>query len=739
MKKKQNDSQLSSDTEQARSAMGIIDFLKALYKYLKPYRAQTILLLVLLLINTAFLMGWPLSFKFLIDKGIVDRNWGVLLKTIVVLTIGVLIAAAAGVARGYLYAYLSANVLKDIRQQLFEHLQRLSMSYYKRTTTGDIMSRFSTDLTSLENVVTNAAPTLIMQGFGVLLGCIVLFTVEWRIATITLVGLILCIVSPRSLAIKTAAMGYEFKTKEANMAQTVQENISAQPVVKAFGLTKRAIQDFAHETGELARMSLKFNFSADNVERIPSIIILIFEILVIAAGVILVFQRQITLGTLVALHTIYIHISFSVTALTKVLPVILRSVGGLQRIEDLLAESPDIIELEDAPAIERFSSDITFQDVSFSYSSDNLTLNKINLKIPKGSYVAFVGPSGCGKSTILNLLLRFYEPKRGAVYIDGEDERKINTDSLRCQMAVVFQESFLFNDTIRENIRLGKPEASEEEIHSAAEAAGIHNAIIRMPHGYDSPVGERGAFLSGGQRQRVAIARALLRNPEILILDEATSALDPETEHAINQTLANVGKGRTVISVTHRLSSAVNADSIFLLKDGSIIEQGRHEELLGADGIYSKLWQKQTGFSFSDGSAQVQASRLKRYPIFENVDSTLLEEIASLFVTESYPADRVVVREGTPGNRFYLIAHGQVAVLKKSPDGTAKTVGVLEDGDYFGEIALIKNTPRNATIRTLTPCVMLSLHRDIFQNLLDRAANLREKMEETIIARISDR
>ena len=322
--------------------------------------------------------------------------------------------------------------------------------------------------------------------------------------------------------------------------------------------------------------------------------------------------------------------------------------------------------------------------------------------------------------------------------IDGEDEKKINAESLRFQMAVVFQESFLFNSTIRENILLGKPEASEEEIRSAAEDAGIHDSIVRMPLGYDTPVGERGSFLSGGQRQRIAIARALLRNPEILILDEATSALDPETEHAVNQTLANVSQGRTVISVTHRLSSATNADSIFLLKEGSIIEQGRHEELLGAKGVYTKLWEKQTGFSFSDGSAQVQAARLKRYPIFENLDSQLLEEIASLFVTESYPAERVVVREGTPGNRFYLLAHGQVSVQKNNPDGTQKTIGVLEDGDYFGEIALIRDVPRSATILTLTPCLMLSLHREIFQNLLERSADLKEKFEEAITTRMNN-
>jgi ATP-binding cassette, subfamily B, bacterial len=303
--------------------MGIAGFLAALSSYLKPYRPQTLILLVLLLINSAFLMGWPLSFKYLIDKGISRHNEKVLVLTLGALLLGVVIASAAGVARGYLYAFLSANVLKDIRQKVFEHLQRLSMSYYTRTSTADIMARFSTDLTAMENVVTYAAPTLIMQGLGVLVGSCLLFWLEWRMALLTLFGLLLCVILPRRLAQRTATMGYEFKNKEARLAQSVQENVGAQPVVKAFGLGKQAIEDFARETIELARLSLRLSFSSDNVERIPTTIILIFEILVIGAGVVLVFRREMTLGTLVALHTIYIHISFSVTALTKVVPVIL--------------------------------------------------------------------------------------------------------------------------------------------------------------------------------------------------------------------------------------------------------------------------------------------------------------------------------------------------------------------------------------------------------------------------------
>ncbi len=724
-------------TTQTSPAMGIAGFLSALYRYLRPYRFQTFLLLVLLLINSAFLMGWPLSFKFIIDKGISGHNSRILFLTLGALAAGVLIAAAAGLARGYLYAFLSAHVLKDIRQKVFEHLQRLSMSYYARTSTGDIMARFSTDLVSMENVVTYAAPTLIMQGLGVLVGSALLFWLNWRMALITLVGLLFCVLVPRKLAQKTAAMGYEFKSKEANLAQTVQENVGAQPVVKAFGLARQSIQDFALQTAELARISLRFNFLADSVERIPTTIVLIFEILVIGAGVFFVYQKEMTLGTLVALHTIYIHISFSVTALTKVVPVILRSVGGLQRIEELLAEVPDVSDEASTVLKERFSSEIAFRNVSFGYSTNTLTLDKINLTIPRGFFVAFVGPSGCGKSTILNLLLRFYEPSSGTVYFDGADAKQIHAESLRYQMAVVFQESFLFNASVRDNIHLGRPDASEEEIRLAAEAAEIHDAIVRMPEGYDTLVGERGSLLSGGQRQRIAIARALLRNPDILILDEATSALDPETEHAINETLSRVAKGRTVISVTHRLSSANEADCIFLLKDGSIIEQGKHDELLEKEGLYAELWQKQSGFSYNDERARVQASRLKRYPIFENVETQLLEEVSTLFVTESYPPGRVVVREGSPGNRFYLIARGQVSIHKTNPDGMERKIGVLEDGDYFGEIALVRNTLRSATIRTLTPCVLLTLHRDIFTNLLERSADMREKLEKTIVDRIS--
>jgi ATP-binding cassette subfamily B protein len=725
----------SHQPESTPQIMGIPQFLASIYQFLRPYRTQTILLLLLLLVNLAFTMGWPLSFKFLIDQGLIERNERILVITITALIGGVVIASLAGVGRGYLYAFLGANVLKDIRLKTFEQLQRLSMGYYYRNSTGDIMARFSSDLAAVETAVTWAASSLIMHSMSLLIGSIILFNLEWRLAILTLSGLLLCVITPRRMARKAAMMSYGVKESEAQLNQTVQENISAQPVVKAFGLRKSLTRAFADEAADVARKSLRFGFAADNVERIPTIIILFTEILVVGAGVVLVYYNRLTLGTLVALHTLFIHISFSVEAVTKAIPIILKSLGGLQRIQNFLDEKPDILSAPGATNLPAFNSAIEFDHVTFRYDTGHIALKDIDFKIPRGSFIALVGPSGCGKSTILTLLLRFYEPNAGAIRFDGMNANEIDLESLSSRMGVVFQESFLFNAPIRQNIRLGKPDATEEEVYKAAQDAEIHDAILKLPNGYDTLAGERGAGLSGGQRQRVAIARALLRNPEILLLDEATSALDPETEDALNQTLAKVGKGRTVISATHRLSSAQKADCIYLLTNGSIKERGNHDDLLAMGGLYANLWQKQSGFSFNEGAAQVDPDRLKRYPLLEKLDEQLLEEVSALFVTESYPANRVVVREGTSGNRFYLIARGRVAVMKKNAAGVDERVATLDDGDHFGEVSLIQNVKRTATVMTLTPCVLLTLHRDHFQNLLHQAPHVLETLQKTQMSR----
>jgi ATP-binding cassette, subfamily B, bacterial len=706
-------------------------FFGTLFSYVRPYRRKTFLLLFLLLVNLVFSVGWPLSFKYLIDHAIVDKNQRVLIFLLAVLTGGVVVISVAAFFRDYTFAFLSARVLHDVRMRLFERLQQLSMSYYSKTSTGDILAKFSTDLSSLENAVGWAVSFLIFYFFSVLFGTIVLFTLEWRLAFLTLLGLTLCILLPQRYARHAADMNYKVKQKEGQVLQQAHENVLAQPVIKSFGLEDQSIENFRKQSENVAEMALRFHYLSAIVQRLPNVTILMIEILVVGAGALLVFYGYRTLGTLVAFHTLFLHISYSVDGLTKLMPVILRSVGGVRRIEELLNEKPEMIEAENALVSPQLSRSLSFHNVRFSYGS-NPVLNEVSFEIPRGKSVAFVGPSGSGKTTVLNLLLRFYDPSDGSISIDDQDLRTLSINSFRSQIGVVFQDSFLFNRTVRENIRLGRLDASIADVEEAAKAAEIHDAICKFPEGYDTLVGERGGRLSGGQRQRIAIARALIRDPEILILDEATSALDPETESMLNLTLEKVAVGRTVISITHRLSTIRQNDRIFVLRQGRLEESGTHASLIEKNGLYAQLWQKQSGFLLNErgDEAKVEPARLRRYPILEKLDDDLLTEMAALFATEIYGADQVVFSEGDTANRFFLIVRGKVSVEKKG-----ELIAGLEDGDCFGEIALIKNVPRNATIRTKTSCVFLSLRRQHFQYLIDTAPHVREILDGIILAR----
>jgi ATP-binding cassette, subfamily B, bacterial len=414
-----------------------------------------------------------------------------------------------------------------------------------------------------------------------------------------------------------------------------------------------------------------------------------------------------------------------------------QAVAGFHRVQDLLAVPPDVVDARDAQVLPRLATGIRFQDVDFTYGGLEPILRRVSVEILARQHVALVGPSGCGKSTMLLLLMRLYDPTGGSVTIDGHDLRSVTQSTLRAQFGAVLQETFLFNATIGENIRLGRPDASDEEVEAAARAAEIHDFVMTLPRGYDTPVGERGSQLSGGERQRVALARAVLRRPAILILDEPTSALDPETEAAVNATLGRVAGDLTLISITHRLASIVDADRIVVMERGQIVETGTHGELLAARGAYHRAWERQSGFVLSaDGrQARVEAARLRGIPIFEHLGDAQLATLAERFVTERYPAAEVVFREGDRGDRLHIVVRGKVEVEKRVGDGGVRRVAVLDDGNFFGEIALLQDVVRTATVRTITPCVLLALERGQFLDLLQLVPELRLAFERVADAR----
>jgi ATP-binding cassette subfamily B protein len=721
---------LAEPSENKRSlAHNIANFAGLLGPYLRPYRLAVLLILGGSLLEMGFNALVPLSFRFLIDTVLPARNVRDLTLTVIALCGGLVVVTLATFGRDYLYAKTGNALLADMRYRMFEHLQFLSMDFYARSKVGDILARFSTDLAGIEHALTLAVPWGIVPFFDVALSTVLLFALDWRLALLAMLIWPLCLIGPRVLAPLASQASDHRKEHEADTVSTIQENIGAQAVVKAYGLEGLALSAFRARNSALLRSSVRLSFLSALMERSAGTAILVLQVVIFSAGAWMAFHGYLTIGTLASFQALFLMLAYGLYNVAQFIPTVVQAGGGMRRIEALLREKPGVSDLPGASALPRLAERIEFHRVSFSYTGEQQNLDFLDLQIPVGTSVAFVGQSGCGKSTILNLLMRFYDASEGTIAFDGRGVSTATVQSLRSQLAIVFQESFLFNTSVRENIGCGRPGATAGEVVEAAKSAEIHDFIMTLPQGYDTLAGERGSRFSGGQRQRIAIARALLRRPSVLLLDEATSALDVATEAAINETLARAASGSTVVSVTHRLSSVENFDCICVLDGGRIVERGCHRDLMKLDGVYARMRQKQSGFVIppETGIAQVDPARLAAVPILEDLSPALREEIAPLFTTETFPEGRIIVHQGDPGDKFYLLARGKAEVFLEGPRGT-DSVAVLSDGDYFGEIALLEKTPRTASVRALMPSVCLVLHRRHFLDLMDRFPGLREQL-----------
>lgn len=690
------------------------------------YKVQTALLLAAILVELAYETFMPLSFKFIIDLAIVPQQYSLLILILCLMVSGALASVVIGMYRDRMFARLGSRIVADYYNKLYAKLQTLSTDFYHRINGGDIVSRFNNDILSIETFIM-LIPYALLSVFGLILNVAVLFVLQWQLALLAVVGLPLCLIGPKLFGKRAYDASYILKEEQADIAAAVQENVSAQPVVKAFGLQQLLIERFEERMTRYTNLATRSNFLNLLIDRTTNMGTMLLNLMTICAGSVLAFFGILSIGSLLAFSAILLNLSYLVAAITWLAPQLIQAASGMQRVRELMDLVPTVYDKERAAVLQPLRRDLAFSDVTFSYSPQQRSLNNVSLTIQKGTFAAFVGASGSGKSTIINLFMRFYDPQQGAVLYDGTDIRDISMQSLRSQIGIVFQESFLFRSSIRENIRLGKPDATDEEVVNAARSAEIHDFIMSLPEGYETDVGERGGRLSGGQRQRVAIARAIIRNPSILILDEATSALDPATEASINLTLQRITAQRTVISVTHRLASAEHADCIYVLHQGEIAERGTHEQLLRLpDGRYKQSWEKQTGFKLSlDGDhAEIRADRLKLFPVFSGLDENFLHNISHFFATESYAKDRTIIHEGDPGDKFYIIVRGKVDVLKMNAQGENERVAVLSDGDFFGEVALLRNIPRTATVQTVTPVVFITLQRIFFQDMIKQAPHI---------------
>jgi ATP-binding cassette, subfamily B, bacterial len=563
--------------------------------YVAPYRTGLLLLALGVVIETAYNTIFPLCLKYLIDEAIGEQDHEVLVWILTIMGGMWVVVSIVTIAYEYQNARLGARLLGDVRRRLFVHLQSLTMGFYERAKVGDVLSRFSIDLGALNEVVMHCISWGILPLLEIAAGTVLLFVLSWPLALTAMLIFPLTFLGPRLLSPRALTFSYRQKQQEGTTLGVVQENITAQPVIRAFSLHEATRGWFDNRNYDLVATSTWAHFLRMLVERSVTLSVMLLHLLILAVGAWLALNGKISIGTLVTFESVFWEISYNIGHFTEFLPVLIEGASAVQHINDLLAEPAHDEEPVDLPALPRLTYDIVFDNVSFSYTGSEQQLCNINCTIPRGAHVAIVGPSGAGKSTTVALLLRLHDPTAGTVKIDGHDVRAYTRDSLRAQMAVVFQDNFLFDLSIRDNIRLGNLTATDADVEAAAKAAEIHRFIQALPDGYDTMVGERGVRLSGGQRQRIAMARALVRNPAILILDEAASALDQATEAAINKTLKKVSQGRTVISVTHRLTSVVDSDIIYVLNHGRLVEQGTHHTLLQRHGLYSKLWQSQGG------------------------------------------------------------------------------------------------------------------------------------------------
>ncbi|MFC0243375.1 ABC transporter ATP-binding protein [Rhodopseudomonas telluris] len=586
----------------AREAAGALATIAHFVRPILPnYRKMIAIVMFGVVVETLFNVIMPLSLKFLIDDALGEEDFQELYKILSILAIAGVITSIVAVWYERWDARLAASVITDVRNRLFEHVQRLPAGYFARTKRGETLSRFSIDMAAFENVVEIFANTAMLPLLELVAGIILMLFLNWQLAVVALLIFPITLIGPRILTPKAVQANYEQKVQEAGLLGMVQENVAAQAVVKAFSLQRKMFGFFTLRNNATRNKIAEAVFLRSMVERSVTVAVLLLHLVVLAIGAYLATKGQITVGTFVTFESAFWEVSYNIAHLMQFIPVAIQAAAAVRHMEELLDEPTPIADRAGAAVLPRITDNIAFERVTFSYEgAEQPVLDNLSLKLKAGRTIAIVGPSGSGKSTLLNMILRLYQPDEGRISIDGVDVRKVTLDSLRQSMAVVFQENMLFNMSIRDNIRLGKEGATDEEVVEAAKKAEIHRYIMSLPDKYDTQVGERGDTLSGGQRQRLAIARAIVRDPSVLLLDEATSALDQTTEAAINKTLLKLARGRTMIFSTHRLTSVVEMDEIIVISGGQAIERGSHKELLAKNGVYRKLWDDQKNRGYDD-------------------------------------------------------------------------------------------------------------------------------------------
>lgn len=564
--------------------------LRRLLPYFRPYLGRTIATVLLMLVVTAATLAIPALAQFAIDHGIRAADKGILVLSVGLFVLVGLVGWIAGHQQSFLSSWVGERVLLDLRTDTFRHLMRLELGYHERTPTGRSVSRLTSDIEALQQLVTDGATSLVVNGLTLIGVVVILFSYDVELALLTFVVFPPLAIGTALFRVYSARAYRRTRERVAEVLATLQETLSGIRVVQGFGrqeptqrLFHRVNDEYRAANMATIRLSGAYFPGVEALSGIGTAIILYF-------GAVRVLDQDVSIGVMVAFVGYLSSFFDPIQQLSQLYNTFQSAMAALEKIFGVLDTEPEVADAPDAHDLPPLRGDVELQGVAFGYGSGPDVLSDVDLTIAAGETVALVGTTGAGKSTLAKLIARFYDPREGRVLIDGHDLRRVRAASLRAQLAVVPQEGHLFSGTIAENLAFGRPEASDEELRTAAEAVGASDFIEALPDGYDAVIGSGGASLSAGQRQLLSFARALVADPRLLILDEATSSVDLRSERRIEEALGTLLEGRTAIVIAHRLSTIRDADRIVVLEHGRVVEQGTHDDLVSAGGRYAALY-----------------------------------------------------------------------------------------------------------------------------------------------------
>jgi ABC-type multidrug transport system fused ATPase/permease subunit len=572
-----------------------------LLSLMRPYTVPIVIGFICLLLATPAQMFPPLVWKYVVDEVIMNRKVDHLLPAMLVMLAVHLVGMGLSAARTYLLGVAGQRFVADLRNRLHDKLMRQSVRYHHDRKSGDLMSRVIGDVDTLQEVVINGVDNILGNALSLIWVAGIIVWLNWKVGTLTLLPLVVVAVMVWFFNLRVKGLYRAIRDRLGDLSAKLQENLLGMLIIKAFAREAYEQERFHQVNADYTTTSLK----GVKVRSMyfPGVMTVGFlsNIAMIGAGAYFVLRGEFTIGGLVAYRGYWWQLFAPVFSLAQVNEMIQRAIAAASRVFEVLDAPEEVTDAPDAIVLDTVQGHIRFDRVNFAYTAERPILQDVSFQVLPGQRIGIVGPSGTGKTTILNLILRLYDPQEGVIYLDGTPLRQLQQQAFRRHIALVTQEPFLFNDTVRQNILFGRLDASDEEIETAARLANAHEFIMDLPQGYDTLVGERGVKLSGGQKQRICIARAFLANPRVLLLDEATASVEPESEALIQAALERLMQDRTTIIVTHRLSLVRDCDRILVIDEGRVMESGRHEQLVQKNGWYARMYRLQM-----DGGALVE-------------------------------------------------------------------------------------------------------------------------------------